>query len=111
MNEIQLTGLVARQVHSRATFTLSVPLPPAAPNAVGEDETDASQRVDVGEVTFVDVVAELPHAPATSAANNSRGARKVTRVADAQASPAQYRTAGSRVPRGIIEFSSGTHIE
>jgi hypothetical protein len=96
VNEIQLTGLVARQAHSRATFTLSVPLPPAAPNAPGDGDTDASQRVDVGEVTFVEVVAELPHPAAASARDNSRGTREFTGETHAQDSPAQSCLIASR---------------
>jgi hypothetical protein len=66
---------------------LSVPVPPVAEYVVAEDDTDASQRDEVGDVTVVEVLAELPHPNAASAAQNSRGARKLTRSGDAQASP------------------------
>jgi hypothetical protein len=55
---------------------------------VADDETDASQRDDAGDVTVVEVLAELPHPNAASAVQNSRGARKLTRQNHAQGSPA-----------------------
>jgi hypothetical protein len=75
---IQLTGLVARHEHSRATVTTRVPLPPPGPYEVADDETEASHRVEVGEVTLVDVLAELPHAIVPTAITNSRGTRELT---------------------------------
>lgn len=87
MNEIQLTGLVALHGHSLSTAMLSVPVPPVAEYVVADDDTDASQRDDVGDVTVVEVLAELPHPNAASAAQNSRGARKITRFLYAQDSP------------------------
>lgn len=81
------TGLVALQEHSRATVTFSVPAPPAAPKEAADDETVASQRFDAGDVTDVEVLAELPHPAAASATNNSRGARELT--ADTMHKPRQ----------------------
>jgi hypothetical protein len=75
---IQAAADVACHVHSRATEMVSVPDPPAAPNAFGDDETFASQRVDVGDVTLVEVDAELPQPAATVASANRRGTRTVT---------------------------------
>jgi hypothetical protein len=65
VNAIQLTGDTARQEHSRATLTASVPAPPAELNWDEGFETVASQRAEAGAVTFVDVDAELPQ-PAVS---------------------------------------------
>jgi len=58
VNAIQLTGLAATHEHSRATLMFSVPVPPDAAWFDGVDETFASQRVDAGAVTLVEVLAE-----------------------------------------------------
>ena len=86
---IQLAGEIARQEHSRATDTDSVPVPPPGPKELLELETLASQREEAGEVMVLVVVAELPHAADVSARRNSRGARRITCSAIAQGSPAQ----------------------
>lgn len=78
---IQLTGLVARHEHSRATAIDRVPDPPDEPNDDGGADTVASQREDVGLVTAVEVEAELPQPTAASVATqtaNSRDTRVVT---------------------------------
>jgi hypothetical protein len=90
VNAIQLTGEEARHVHSRATTMFSVPVPPEGPKAVADGVTVASQRLDAGAVTVVDVVAELPQAAVRTASTNSRGVRTVTGRVLAQASPAQF---------------------
>src|SRR5688500_8862857 len=77
---IQSTGVVARQTHSRATATDSVPAPPAEVNVEGGAEMVASHRADVGVVMFVAIETELPHPRAVPAAlvttaANSRGVR------------------------------------
>lgn len=85
VNVIQLTGLVARHAHSRATAIVIVPEPPDELNDdAADDDTVASQRVDVSKVgpaVELEVVAELPHAAVTSvsaAPVNSSGRRVST---------------------------------
>ena len=90
VNVIQLTGEAARHVHSRATTMFKLPVPPEGPKDVADGETVASQRLEVGDVTLVDVVAELPQAPVKAASTNSRGARTVTGATLAQGSPVQF---------------------
>jgi len=111
VNAIQLTGLAATHEHSRATLMFSVPVPPDAAWFDGVDETFASQRVDAGAVTLVEVLAELPHPIAARATTNSRGAREITARACTSFASAAGRIRSSREQRGIIFFSSGTHIE
>lgn len=76
-----MTGVVARQEHSRATATASVPVPPEELKEDAGDETVASHRLDAGAVMFVEVEAELPQLSAAivaAAAAKSRGARVLT---------------------------------
>jgi hypothetical protein len=82
------TGVDARHEHSRSTETERFPVPPAGANVVTDDDTVASQRVEAGAVTLVEVVAELPHAAASGRIENSRAAREVTSATVAQRSPA-----------------------
>ena len=78
---IQLTGEVARHVHSRATAIDTVPVPPADPNAPDELVIVASHRVAVGDVTFVLVEAEPPQPNETApSVRNSRDVRACTAV-------------------------------
>ena len=90
---IQLTGVVARQAHSRSTATLTVPLPPADAKVVAGIDTAASHRDEDGDVTVVEVLAELPHPMAARAMHNSRGARKLTSRLHAQDSPVEISAA------------------
>lgn len=64
----QATGDVARQLHSRATETVIVPVPPSGPNDTDELDTVASQRGASAGAVMLDVVeAELPQATIASA--------------------------------------------
>ena len=66
---IQLAADDARQAHSRATATESVPEPPAELKVESGDETVDSHREEAGVVTLVDVEAELPQPYAAISAN------------------------------------------
>lgn len=84
---IQFTGEDAVQEHSRSTEIESEAVPPADAKLVVCAETVASQRVEAGAVTLVEVVAELPHATVARPATNSRAVRNRTGPASAQRSP------------------------
>lgn len=83
----------------------SVPVPPPGPNAVADEVTLASHRVEAGDVTLVEVVAELPHAAAAIEHANSRVVRRVTRATIAQASPDQVTRTRSDANR-VLSFCS-----
>jgi hypothetical protein len=56
------TSLFACHEHSRSTETRAVPEPPEGPKVVDDAVTEGWQRTFEGEVRFVDVDVELPHA-------------------------------------------------
>ena len=60
VNVIQLAGVMAFHEQSRVTPTDRLPVPPAGVKVVDDIPTLAWQRVVPGEVTDVDVFAELP---------------------------------------------------
>jgi hypothetical protein len=70
---IQFAEDEAVHAHSRATDTVTCPVPPVGAKLDDELEMVAWQRADVGPVT--DVVAELPQAndPTATPIENSRG--------------------------------------
>src|SRR5687768_14617101 len=78
----------ADQLHSRATVTLTSPLPPAELKLGTVFVTAAWQRVPVGPVTLV--TALLPHAVAQAATIANRRARteEVTRETNTRCAPA-----------------------
>lgn len=110
VNVIQVTGEVARQEHSRATVTDSVPDPPAGVNDPEEFETVASHRALAGAVMLVDVEAELPQAIEPNAtAPDIRSTRTVTGMRDAQRSPRQRsKTSGAPCEerQRMLQFNS-----
>ena len=67
VNSIQSAVVDDDQLHSRATETVIWPLPPEGPKLGDVFVSEIWQRAVVGAVTFVDVVAELPHAAAPMA--------------------------------------------
>jgi hypothetical protein len=77
---IHEASVPAFQEHSRSTDTRAVPVPPAGPNAVEDTVIDGWQRALDGEVMFVDVVEELPHAATQSAAAHANGRAPSARV-------------------------------
>ena len=80
---------VAVQLHSRATDTLTSPVPPDELNVGTELVTDAWHRVAVGPVTFV--TALLPQAAVTEAeiANRRARTRKFTHETNTSLAPAE----------------------
>lgn len=66
---IQAAADDARQAHSRATATESVPEPPVELNDDAGAETVDSHRDEAGVVTLVEVEPELPQPYATISAN------------------------------------------
>jgi hypothetical protein len=70
VKEIQGDWDTAFQLHSRATPTDRVPEPPPGPNEAGAPFSDVSQRVPLGLVTVVVVVAECPHADVISTSSS-----------------------------------------
>jgi hypothetical protein len=71
----------ALQEHSRSTDTRAVPVPPSGPKVVDEAVTEGWQRTLDGDVMFVDVDVELPHAATESAAAHANGRARTARVA------------------------------
>jgi endonuclease/exonuclease/phosphatase family metal-dependent hydrolase len=94
--------LAADHEHSRATPTVSVPVPPAVPKLGEELVTVIWQRDAVGPETFV--TAELPHAAARMAAMdaNSRARARVTAVANTRPAPECYGEKVKGMRRGIV---------
>ena len=83
----QAADTAADQLHSRATVTLTSPLPPAELKFGTVFAMDAWHRAAVGPVTLV--TALLPHAvrPAATMANRRALARVVTREANTRCAP------------------------
>jgi hypothetical protein len=77
---IQEASVPAFQEHSRSTDTRAVPVPPSGPKAVEEAVTEGWHRPLEGEVMFVDVEVELPHAATQSAAAHASGRARSARV-------------------------------
>jgi len=71
--EIQGAEVVALQLHSRATPTAIVPVPPEGPKDCAEFVTLAWQRTEVGLVTLVFAELPQPTQPSASAAAIAAG--------------------------------------
>ena len=91
VNSIQFAAVDEDQLHSRATVTVTWPVPPEGPKLCDGFVSETWQRVVDGAVTLVEVVAELPQATAAIAAaiEKSRArTRPFTRLRNTSHAPA-----------------------
>src|SRR3954468_163455 len=98
VNSIQAAAVDDVQSHSRAAETATCPVPPGAGKLCAPAVSVTWHREDVGAVTVVDVVAELPHATDHAAATTRAKSRARTRCTDlhnTSHAPATMRSSGA----------------